>query len=268
VRDRAEAGGPESGLAGAGGLGGLATVKEPGGGQVREKHNGLHEQKSAGDQHPDNVTSRLPGDERDERGFGPGGRRTGRKYGGDWGAGHWRPVCKRCAKAIFRVILSLARGERPFRRPDSPSPPEKFAGKSPSAGPRAGGFYPATKRKGRTRGPPCAFHETATRRERPRNQPPPPAPPDPADAAFIVELVNEPAWTHFIGDRGIRTTEEARAYIATGPAARVARYGFGLGAVELKEGGTPIGICGLIKRETLPDVDLGFALLERCWRQG
>lgn len=90
----------------------------------------------------------------------------------------------------------------------------------------------------------------------------------PDDAAFIVELVNEPAWTHFIGDRGIRTPEEARAYIATGPAAMVARYGFGLGAVELKEGGTPIGICGLIKRETLPDVDLGFALLERCWRQG
>ena len=90
----------------------------------------------------------------------------------------------------------------------------------------------------------------------------------PDDAAFVVELVNEPAWTHFIGDRGIRTLDEARAYIATGPAAMVARYGFGLGAVELKDGGIPIGICGLIKRDSLPDVDLGFALLERWWRQG
>jgi RimJ/RimL family protein N-acetyltransferase len=85
------------------------------------------------------------------------------------------------------------------------------------------------------------------------------------DAAFILELLNEPAWHRFIGDRGVRTLDAARDYIATGPLAMQVRCGFSLGAVVLKETGTPIGICGLIRRDTLPDVDLGFALLERWW---
>ncbi len=88
------------------------------------------------------------------------------------------------------------------------------------------------------------------------------------DAAFILELLNEPAWHRFIGDRGVRTLEAARDYIATGPAAMQARCGFSLGAVVRKETGTPIGICGLIRRDTLPDVDLGFALLEPWWGSG
>lgn len=88
------------------------------------------------------------------------------------------------------------------------------------------------------------------------------------DAAFILELLNEPAWHRFIGDRGVRTLDSARAYIATGPAAMQARWGFSLGAVVLKETGTAIGICGLIRRDTLPEVDLGFALLERWWGRG
>lgn len=88
------------------------------------------------------------------------------------------------------------------------------------------------------------------------------------DAAFILELLNEPAWGRFIGDRGVRTLDDARAYIAAGPVAMYASHGFGLGAVEVKATGVPIGICGLIKRDTLPDVDLGFALLERFWGHG
>ena len=83
------------------------------------------------------------------------------------------------------------------------------------------------------------------------------------DAAFILELVNEPAWLQFIGDRGVRTLEDARTYLVTGPVAMYARLGFGLWAVERKDGGAPVGICGLIKRDTMPDVDLGYALLER-----
>lgn len=88
------------------------------------------------------------------------------------------------------------------------------------------------------------------------------------DAGFILELLNEPGWHRFIGDRGVRTLDAARTYIATGPAAMQARCGFSLGAVIHKESGTAIGICGLIRRDTLPDVDLGFAFLERWQGQG
>jgi RimJ/RimL family protein N-acetyltransferase len=81
------------------------------------------------------------------------------------------------------------------------------------------------------------------------------------DAAFILQLVNEPAWVRYIGDKGIRTLEEARDYIENGPVAMYQRFGFGLYLVELRESAEPIGICGLIKREALEEIDLGFALL-------
>ena len=83
------------------------------------------------------------------------------------------------------------------------------------------------------------------------------------DAAFILELVNEPAWLEFIGDRGVHHLDDARAYIASGPIAMVERYGFALFAVIRKADLAPIGICGLLKRDMLDDVDLGFALLAR-----
>ncbi len=82
-----------------------------------------------------------------------------------------------------------------------------------------------------------------------------------SDAPFILELVNDPAWLRHIGDKGVHTLDDARAYIANGPAASHARHGFGLDLVELKADATPIGICGLIKRDTLPDVDIGYAFL-------
>jgi RimJ/RimL family protein N-acetyltransferase len=90
----------------------------------------------------------------------------------------------------------------------------------------------------------------------------------PDDASFILELVNEPAWLAHIGDRGVRTQDDARSYIAQGPLAMYDRLGFGLWLTALKHDGTPVGICGLIKRETLPDVDLGFALLSRFHGRG
>jgi RimJ/RimL family protein N-acetyltransferase len=89
-----------------------------------------------------------------------------------------------------------------------------------------------------------------------------------ADAGFILGLVNEPSWLRFIGDRGVRTVGDAREYIAGGPVASYARHGFGLYLTELKAGGEPAGICGLIKRESLEDVDLGFAFLPRFWGRG
>ena len=88
------------------------------------------------------------------------------------------------------------------------------------------------------------------------------------DAGFILELVNEPAWLRFIGDRGIRTLDAARDYILTGPVAMYRRLGFGLWLVASKESGLPLGICGLIQRETLADVDLGFAFLSAYYRRG
>ncbi|MFN0242061.1 MAG: GNAT family N-acetyltransferase [Planctomycetota bacterium] len=83
------------------------------------------------------------------------------------------------------------------------------------------------------------------------------------DAAFIHELVNDPAWLCYIGDKHVHTHADARRYIEDGPAASYARNGFGLYCVELADAQVPIGICGLIRREALADVDLGFAFLER-----
>lgn len=89
-----------------------------------------------------------------------------------------------------------------------------------------------------------------------------------ADAAFIFELLNEPSFLKYIGDRGVHTLDDARAYIVKGAVAMYERHGFGLYTVELKGDGTPVGICGLLKRDTLENVDIGFAFLARFWSRG
>ncbi len=88
------------------------------------------------------------------------------------------------------------------------------------------------------------------------------------DAEFILELLNEVAFIRNIGDKGVRTLDDARLYILSGPVASYGQFGFGLYLVELKETGAAIGICGLLKREALEDVDIGFAFLEKYWSQG
>lgn len=88
------------------------------------------------------------------------------------------------------------------------------------------------------------------------------------DAEFIFELVNDPDWLRYIGDKGVKTLDDAGNYIRTGPMAMYERVGFGLLMVESKEDGTPIGICGLLKRDTLDDVDIGFAFLPAFRAQG
>lgn len=90
----------------------------------------------------------------------------------------------------------------------------------------------------------------------------------PADAPFILELLNDPSWLRFIGDKNVRSLEDARAYIQNGPMKMYAERGFGLWLVERKADREPLGICGLVKREQLADVDLGFAFLPRHWLQG
>lgn len=88
------------------------------------------------------------------------------------------------------------------------------------------------------------------------------------DAPFILELLNEAGFLRFIGDKGVRTLADAREYILKGPIDSYRSFGFGLYLASLREGAVPIGICGLVKRETLPDVDVGFAFLARHWSQG
>src|SRR5205085_1950496 len=88
------------------------------------------------------------------------------------------------------------------------------------------------------------------------------------DAAFILELLNDPSFIRFIGDKGVRDLEAARNYILNGPVASYKQFGFGLYATDLKESGAPIGICGILKRDTLPHPDIGFAFLPPYWHKG
>ncbi len=84
----------------------------------------------------------------------------------------------------------------------------------------------------------------------------------------MLALLNEPSFIRNIGDRGVRTIDQASTYIEQGPVASYDKYGFGLLLVTLKESQTPIGICGLIKRDELEDVDIGFAFQPAFWSQG
>jgi len=88
------------------------------------------------------------------------------------------------------------------------------------------------------------------------------------DAGFILTLLNEPAFLRYIGDKKVRNLDDARQYILNGPIASYERHGFGLNCVELRESHTPIGMCGLLKRDELPDPDIGFALLPDYRNQG
>ena len=82
-----------------------------------------------------------------------------------------------------------------------------------------------------------------------------------ADAPFVLELLNDPDFLRNIGDRGVRTLPAARRYITERFVEGYRRDGFGFWLVEPKESGAPAGICGLVKREVLPDVDVGYAFL-------
>lgn len=88
------------------------------------------------------------------------------------------------------------------------------------------------------------------------------------DAGFVLELLNDPAFLRYIGDKGVRTREDAAGYIRSGPMDSYARLGFGLLLVELKPGLRPIGLCGLLQRDWLADPDLGFAFLPGFRRHG
>lgn len=88
------------------------------------------------------------------------------------------------------------------------------------------------------------------------------------DAAFILQLLNEPEFIRNIGDREVRSLEDARRYVRSGTVTGYEKSGFGLYLIELRENATPIGICGLLKRDYLDDVDVGFALSESFRNRG
>lgn len=81
------------------------------------------------------------------------------------------------------------------------------------------------------------------------------------DAPFLFQLLNTPTWLQFIGDRGIKTMKDAENYAQNNMIASYQKNGFGLYLVKLKENKVSIGLCGLIKRPTLENVDIGFALM-------
>ena len=88
-----------------------------------------------------------------------------------------------------------------------------------------------------------------------------------ADAALMLRILNEPSFITHIGDRNVRNVEQAVAYIESGPLESYRHHGFGVFVVELKDG-TPIGTCGLLKRDELPAADIGYSLLPEFWSQG
>jgi ribosomal-protein-alanine N-acetyltransferase len=89
-----------------------------------------------------------------------------------------------------------------------------------------------------------------------------------ADAEFILRLVNEPSWIRFIGDRNVHTVDDAVAYLRERWMPAYERHGYGLYLAERLEDGVPLGMCGLVRRDTLEHADVGFAFLPEFWGQG
>ncbi|MFL6256321.1 MAG: GNAT family N-acetyltransferase [Pyrinomonadaceae bacterium] len=82
-----------------------------------------------------------------------------------------------------------------------------------------------------------------------------------ADAEFVLKILNDPGFVRFVGDRGVRTVEDAARYIDERFVESYRQHGFGMWLVETKAEGVPAGICGLLNRGTLPGVEVGYSLL-------
>ena len=89
-----------------------------------------------------------------------------------------------------------------------------------------------------------------------------------ADAPFLLELMNDPAFIRNVADRGLRTPDDAARYMTEKMFPSYEQHGFGMNVVELKSTGAAIGTCGLFKRETMEHVDIGYAFLRAFWGQG
>lgn len=88
------------------------------------------------------------------------------------------------------------------------------------------------------------------------------------DAGLMLEIWNDPAFVRYVGDRGIRTIDQAQDALAEGPMRQYSDYGYGPYRLSLKDSNEAIGICGLFRRDGLDDADIGFALLPDYYGQG
>lgn len=88
------------------------------------------------------------------------------------------------------------------------------------------------------------------------------------DAGFMLRLLNEPSFLQNIGDRGVRTLDDARANLERGPLDSYHRHGFGIYMVETRADGVAVGVSGVLRRDGLDDPDLGFAFLPEFWGRG
>ncbi|MBC7396498.1 MAG: GNAT family N-acetyltransferase [Bdellovibrionales bacterium] len=88
------------------------------------------------------------------------------------------------------------------------------------------------------------------------------------DAPFILEILNDESFIRNIADRGVRDEEAARIYLTRGPLHSYQEHGFGMYLVVEKQNGAPLGMCGLVKRSGLDDIDIGFAFLPPHWGKG
>ena len=89
-----------------------------------------------------------------------------------------------------------------------------------------------------------------------------------SDSEFIVRLLNQTSFIRYIADKNVRTESDAINYLTHGPIASYERYGFGLNVVVLKNDNTPIGMCGVLKRDELDYPDLGYAFLDEFCGEG
>ena len=88
------------------------------------------------------------------------------------------------------------------------------------------------------------------------------------DTPFILELLNSPGWLRFIGDRNVRTPDQAKGYLENGPMKSYKENGYGLSCVEKKDDSRAIGMCGILRRDQLEHPDIGFALLPHYQGKG
>ncbi|MDM7861710.1 GNAT family N-acetyltransferase [Alteromonas sp. ASW11-36] len=89
-----------------------------------------------------------------------------------------------------------------------------------------------------------------------------------ADAEFVLALLNDPAWLRYIGDRKVRSIEDAAAYIDNVFTKQYTASGLGTFVIEEQGTQTPVGVCSLLQREHLPGPDVGFALLPKFRGKG
>ncbi|MEO7454765.1 MAG: GNAT family N-acetyltransferase [Gemmatimonadaceae bacterium] len=89
-----------------------------------------------------------------------------------------------------------------------------------------------------------------------------------ADAVHMLAILTDTDFVRFVGDRGVRTLEAAESYLRAGPMASYEQHGFGLYLVIRRDDESAVGVCGLLKRDYLEDVDVGYALLPHARGHG